>query len=59
MMDLLSKIAGKVEQMEARIQVLNQKVEGGAGGTGEDARCSQVDHSSIQEAHNPNNSNRQ
>jgi hypothetical protein len=40
MMDLLSKIAGKVEKMEGRINDLSQKVEGGAGGTGEDARFS-------------------
>jgi len=40
MMDMLNKIAGKIEQMEEKIQDLNARVEEGGfvvGGTGEHA----------------------
>ena len=56
MMSLLAKIAGKVDQMENRIQVLNAKVDFGSnngqtlvGGTGEDPRGS---HGEISSSHN-------
>ena len=40
MMEMLNKIAGKIEQMEEKIQDLNARVDEGGfvvGGTGEDA----------------------
>ena len=47
-LDMFNKIAGRLDQMDTRIEAVNAKVEGGVivGGTGEDGRGSQADVSS-------------
>ena len=47
-LDMFNKIAGRLDQMDTRIEEVNAKVEGGVivGGTGEDGRGSQADVSS-------------
>ena len=55
MMDMVNMIAGRVEKMENKIQNLGSKVEGGAGGTGEDRRINQNDRPNLGNISEPSN----